>query len=95
MKYFLSIILVTIAIDNEISNKATNDNEKAMALFATTLYSGISEFIIDHKLSVENYFLFSVGKITFDGETKTISLGILNHVFTSLSEEIKNNLSDL
>ena len=121
MKYFLSIILVTIAIagvciiscpkheeqskaimkeinniiDNEISNKAENDNEKAMALLATTLYSGISEFIIDRKLSVENYFLFSVGKITFEGETKTISLGILNHVFTGLNEEITNKLSNL
>lgn len=82
-------------IDNKISNETENDNEKAMALFATTLYLGISEFIINHKLFVENYFLFSVGKITFDGETKTISLGILNHVFTGFSEETKNTFSDL
>lgn len=82
-------------IDNEISKKAKNDNEKAMSLFATSLYSGISEFIIDKKLSVENYFLFSVGKIAFDGKTIIVSLGVLNHVFTDLEEQLKNKLSEL
>ena len=119
MKYFLSIILVTIAIagvciiscpkheehskaimkeinniiDNEFSNKAENDNEKAMALFATTLCSGISEFIIDRKLFIDNYFLFSVGKITLEGEKKIVSIGVLNHVFTDLGEYVKEEFS--
>jgi hypothetical protein len=83
------------AIDNEFSKKATDDDEKAMAFLTTTVCSGISEFIIDRKLSVENYFLFSIGKFTFDGETNIVSFGILNHVFTGLNEDIKDGISDL
>ena len=72
-------------IDNEISNKANNAKEKVMTFFATTLCSSISEYIIDNKLSVENYFIFSIGKVTLDGETRIVSLGILNYVFTDLN----------
>lgn len=83
------------AIENEFSNNTYNENEKAVAFFTTTLCSGISEFIIERKLTVENYFLFSIGKITYDGETNIVSLGILNHVFTGLNEDIRDALSDL
>ena len=86
---------VNILIDNEFSNKTGSENEKAIALFTTALCSGITETFIDKKLYVENYFLFNVGIFIYEGEENIISVGFLNHVFTDLSDKIKERLPDL
>jgi hypothetical protein len=65
-----------------------------LALFASSLVSGISNLVIDSRLSVDNYFLFSVGKVTFDGESKIVSVGLLNHVFTDINDNLKNEIEE-
>ncbi len=82
-------------IDNEISKTPDENDNKTTQLFTTTLCSGISELIISRTLSVENYFMFSIGKITFDGKTRTVSYGILNHVFTNLQNNPEDGYSNL
>lgn len=42
--------------------------------------NGLQIVYIDNKITVDNYFLFSIGKIADDTNT-TVSLGVLNHVF--------------
>lgn len=81
-------------IDKEATKDITNDDEKALALFASSLVSGISNLVIDSRLSVDNYFLFSVGKVTFDGESKIVSVGLLNHVFTDINDNLKNEIEE-
>ena len=78
-------------IDSEFSKEEESDN--AVAVVASTLCSTLSGFIIDKMLSVDNYFLFSVGKITLEGEKKIVSIGVLNHVFTDLGEYVKEEFS--
>jgi hypothetical protein len=58
----------------------------------------------DNMVFVSNYFIFSLGKIQFDGEEQVVSLGIAGHVFTfndkivqesiSLLEKAKNQFDD-
>lgn len=79
-------------IDKEFSDNTNNDTEKAFALLASTICSGVSEYVIEKRLSVDNYFLFSVGKISLDGEEKIVSIGILNHVYTEIEDAIKDAL---
>lgn len=43
---------------------------------------------LDNNFHVNNYFLYSVGKVTFNGNEKTVSLGLLNHVFTFDKEDL-------
>lgn len=40
------------------------------------------DFVIDQHLDVDNYVVCSVGRFTTDNDAKTISLGVLGHVFT-------------
>ena len=54
--------------------------EKLVAQFA--------DAIVGQFMSVDNYVIFSVGKIRYGGETKTISFGILGHVFTFDADDI-------
>lgn len=81
-------------IDKELSDKTNNDTEKAFALLASTICSGVSEYVIEKRLSVDNYFIFSVGKISLDGEDKIVSIGILNHVYTEIEDAIKDALQE-
>ena len=79
-------------IDEEATKDVTNESEKALALFASSLVSGLSNIVIDSRLTVDNYFLFSVGKVTFEGKKKVVSLGVLNHVFTDIDDNLKNEI---
>ena len=45
--------------------------------------------VIDNMLKVDNYFVCSIGTITYDGETRGVSIGVLNHVFTPDEKDLK------
>lgn len=47
--------------------------------------------VFDNSLYVDNYVIFSVGKMTFDGEDSIVSLGIFNHVFTKSREQVRKD----
>lgn len=81
-------------IDEEITEEITGDEDKALALLASSFVSGISNLLIESRLSVDNHFLFSIGKVTFDGESKIVSIGILNHVFTDINDNIKEKIKE-
>ena len=79
-------------IDEEATKDVTNESEKALALLASSLVSGISNLVIDSRLSVNNYFLFSIGRVTFEGESRIVSIGMLNHVFTDINDNLKKEI---
>lgn len=79
-------------IDEEATKDVTNESEKALALLASSLVSGISNLVIDSRLSVNNYFLFSIGRVTFEGESRIVSIGVLNHVFTDINDNLKKEI---
>jgi hypothetical protein len=81
-------------IDEEITEEITGDEDKALALLASSFVSGISNLLIESRLSVDNHFLFSIGKVTFDSESKIVSIGILNHVFTDINDNIKEKIKE-
>ena len=81
-------------IDEEATKDVTNESEKALALLASSLVSGISNLVIDSRLSVNNYFLFSIGRVTFEGKSQIVSVGLLNHVFTDINDNLKNEIEE-
>lgn len=81
-------------IDGELTKEVTDETEKALVILASSLVSGISNLVIDSRLSVDNYFLFSIGKVTFDGESNIVSIGLLNHVFTDINDNIKKEIEE-
>ena len=40
-------------------------------------------------VSVDDYFIFSIGKLHYGAEEKTVSFGILGHVFTFDSADLR------
>ena len=47
-----------------------------------------AELFIDLNVAVENYGVVSIGRYTFNGRNKVISVGLFNHVFTMSKNDI-------
>lgn len=73
---------------------ASNELVQGFAMLGNMFVDKIVETVLDTKLSVKNYVLFSVGTIYHDGKSKTVSFGILNNVFTYDKEDIKNLIDE-
>lgn len=50
--------------------------------------------LVEKTLTVNDNFLFSVGKIAIDGEDKTVTVGAFGHIFSASKEQMKQALKD-
>lgn len=66
------------------SDSLSKDTEAAMLLGA-----GLIDKILESKLHVDNYIIFSCGKIDTGKEDKLVSIGVLTHVFVGDIDEKK------
>lgn len=74
-----------------------SEDDYGLALFGKALVSGIGGFALDQMLTVNNHFVYSEGIfMNFNGEKKTISVGVFGHVFTvskkDIDKALENNL---
>ena len=65
-------------------------NENALSMVVSSAALGIGKMVVKNNMEVDNYFLFSVGKA---GEN-TISVGVMNHVFTISKEELLKKMEE-
>lgn len=84
-------------VTNELIDKKTSDSGLDAggwgSLIAGALGNRLIEVLLDSKLSVDNYLLFSVGTIHFGDKTKTVSFGCLNHVFTFSEDDLEKAMN--
>lgn len=53
------------------------------------LSSGVAKMVIDQRLTVKKYLVFSLGRIDIpDQGTKTVSVGVMGHVFTPSEQQL-------
>ena len=71
------------AIDNSLLGgmSITSDGGK-------WLTSKVIDEFVDYHLSLHDYFILNVGKMELNGDKKTVSVGILGHVFTFDKEDV-------
>lgn len=77
---------ITNVFNDAIRNKSESDN-----IFSILMDGAASYFlssIVDKNLIVDDYLIFSLGKIQTQEESKIVSVGILNHVFTLGTKEM-------
>lgn len=54
---------------------------------------GVLSLVGDNFVDVDNYFLFSLGRMDLGGEEQVVSLGICGHVFTFNDKIVKEGAS--
>lgn len=83
--------IVDYIINDEISGDTSG-----VGFFAYFLGSKFMNLTIDNILHVDNYFVFSIGRIDLpDSESKKVSFGILGHIFTVDKDTAKQIIGDL
>ena len=73
--------VLTDVVEEEMGEEM---NENALTMVLSSMTLGLGKMVVKNSMDVDNYFLFSVGKV---GEN-TISVGVMNHVFTISKEEL-------
>lgn len=77
---------ITSAFNDAIRDKSENSNMLGLLMDGVASYFLSS--IVDKSLIVDNYLIFSLGKVQIQGESKIVSVGLLNHVFTIGAKEM-------
>ena len=78
--------VLNTALAEELSS---SESDAGLVMLGSMIGTGLGGLVIDNMLKVDNYFVCSVGTITYDGETRVVSIGVLNHVFTPDEEDLK------
>ena len=80
---------------NENIQKNSKDGDEGLAVLGASLGTSISGWILDSGLTVDNKFVYSVGKFNTGKEIKKVSLGVFGHVFTFSKEDVDKILKEL
>lgn len=75
--------------------ESKNDIFQGISILGSMLVSNIADSMLDAKMEVKNYVFFSIGAINHDGKSQTVSLGILNNVYTCSEEDLKTYIDKL
>ncbi len=78
--------VLNTALTEELSS---NESDSGVIMLGSMIGTGLGGLVIDNLLKVDNYFVCSIGTITYDGKTKIVSVGVLNHIFTPDKEDLK------
>ena len=86
--------LFNTLMTEELAKDIETEEEAGWAVLGSMIGTGIGGLIIDNFLKVENYFVCSVGTITYEGETKIVSLGLMNHIFTLSEDDVREAMEE-
>jgi len=70
-------------LEKELLNSANSGNEWETAGTALGLSLGMSmaDKLVENMVSVDNYVIFSITNVRFDGKKKTVGYGLFGNVF--------------
>jgi len=63
-----------------------------LAVLGSVFTDAAVNMALNSNITVDDYGIFSLGKMTWDGKSKIVSVGVLNHVYTASKEDIKQQL---
>lgn len=79
--------VVREAVDERLGS--SQDMVQALMMWAGKKVIGIgSDLAIDQLVTVDNYYVVSVGKIDWQGKERIVSVGLLGHVFTADKDDV-------
>ncbi len=80
---------------NKAVSSVVTESYGILGAVGSIFVSPIVNVAVGELLDVDNYLLFSIGKMTYAGETNVVSVGVLNHIFTIHSDKIEKQLNEV
>ena len=85
-------------VDDKISEELNGDDgniiSNGLASIGSMFAGKIIDSVVDTKLHVDNYVVFSLGKIHWEKEDKVVSVGVFNQIYTFSQEDIEKLLRE-
>ena len=82
-------------MENDAEQKLEDPFEKGLSMLLYSAAGSIVKAMFEQQLVVKNNFVYSVGEINSEEGTKTVSVGVLGHVFVFLdADKIKESLKE-
>ena len=75
------------SLNTELLNELNLEEGSWLGVLSTAVGSSLGGWYLENQLTVEDYFVCSVGYLTFDEEPEAVSVGVLNRVFVIEREE--------
>lgn len=72
---------------NDITGNELIDN--AFRTISDTFANSVIAAAVDNLVTVDNYFVFSLGKVNYHGRQHVVSLGLLGHIFTVGEDDLQ------
>jgi hypothetical protein len=79
-------------VETVIKSDTVADDMNALKMIGGAVISKMIEVAADKMVTVDNYFIFSLGSVRYHGEKRLVSIGILHHVFCLFSEKDLNQI---
>lgn len=76
----------------EVVRSQTDFDADMMGLVGNMFTNGIVDIVVDNTLDVDNYGVCSVGRMSLGANTKTVSFGLLGHVFTFDAKDVEQQI---
>ena len=83
-----------LSVIKERLKEDMSDADPGWAILGQSIGSSLSSLVLETGLTVENHFIYSVGKYDLDSEKKRISLGLFGHVFTIRKKDLDKYLDE-
>jgi len=91
-KEVLKIVLREV-IEEKIDDVVSRDMLGSVVKLAGNMAMGsTSDYAIDRFIRVDDYFLFSVGRLRIGTTDRVVSIGVFNHVFAPDKDDILNSV---
>lgn len=69
-------------------------DDDGSGVFGALLGGLLLSATIESMITVDDYFVFNVGKVTYEGEDRVMSIGAFGHVFALSREQIRQRIQD-
>lgn len=76
----------------EAIGKEIGGDKNTWSMIGAFFAGSLMNTVVDNMLEVDNYGVCSVGRTHVGGKSKTLSFGILGHVFTFSADDIEKNI---
>lgn len=83
------------AVQKEPPAEYPEELEPMWGLMSQVVVGKLADLVLDSQLEVNSYLFFSIGRLQLPDRERTVSFGILNHVFTFGQEDIQKSLKKM
>lgn len=88
-------LMATNVLDKKILSSQPKEEFGTLSALGSLFVPELVDAFLGSRLKVYNYFVFSIGKVCYNGKSMVVSFGILGHVLALGQDEMEKSLEHI